>query len=154
MNITMKWLTDNDACEEGLEWFEENFPDGADRNEVLKRLEEVNRTDHYNWLLKNTLKQDPLPHGWVLPAGLEGLHLGGGTLPHGTVLPEGLVCLYLGGGTLPEGTVLPGSLIGLHLGGGTLPAGTVLPEGLETLWLGGGTLPLGTEIPRGCTFYK
>ena len=133
MRITMKWLRDNDACREGFNWFEQNFPHGGHRDEVLKKLEKANRPDHYVWLLRRTLAGCPLPEGWVLPEGLWYLFLGDGTLPAGTVLPESLKRLYLDGGTLPEGTVLP--------------------EGLEWLRLSGGTLPEGAIIPRGCTVY-
>ena len=154
MQITMEWLEDNLACFEGCEWFLENFPEGAaDRDEVLKKLEEANELDHYSWLLWKTLYQCPLPRGWVLPEGLKELNLGGGTLPAGTVLPEGLKWLDLDGGTLPRGTVLPAGLKELKPSGGTLPDGTVLPEGLQVLRLGGGTLLEGLEIPAGCRVY-
>jgi hypothetical protein len=130
----MEWLGENDACDEGLEWFQENFPRGGTRNNILKRLEEARRLEDYSWLLYATLHQCPLPQGWVLPEGLTRLHLGGETLPGGTVLPEWLIWL--------------------DLGGGTLPAGTVLPESLWYLDLGGGTLPEGLEIPSGCRVYE
>ena len=133
MNITMEWLEDNHACGEGLHWFKKNFPDGGDRDEVLKKLEEADRLEDYIWLLWQTLRQYPLPEGWVLPEELKYLFLGGGTLPPGTVLPEGLECLFLGGGTLPPGTVLPEELKDLGLGGGTLPDGTMLPRGIRIL---------------------
>jgi hypothetical protein len=134
MRITKSWLGKHDACDEGLEWFDQNFPRGGHRDEVLKKLEEVNRPHDYGWLLRRTLKKCPLPEGWVLPAGLWRLCLGGGTLPKGTQLPESLWYVYLGGGALPEGTVLP--------------------EGLEVLWLDGGTLPAETRIPDGCVVFK
>ena len=150
MQITMEWLGENDACEAGCDWFEENFPDGGERDEVLRKLEEAGRLGDYIWLLRQTLRQCPLPQGWVLPAELWRLCLGGGTLPDGTVLPGELRWLWLEGGTLPEGTVLPEGLIWLDLGGGTLPAGTVLPESLKGLYLRGGTLPEGLSVPDGC----
>jgi hypothetical protein len=107
MQITTEWLGENDACNGGLHWFEKNFPDGGDRDEVLKKLKEADRLGDYGWLLWATLHQCKLPGGWVLPEELEYLHLGGGTLPKGTQLPEGLETLWLGGGTLPEGTRIP-----------------------------------------------
>jgi hypothetical protein len=129
MRITTEWLGENDACNGGLHWFEKNFPDGADRDEVLKKLEEAGRLADYSWLLWRTLKECPLPEGWVLPARLWQLCLGGGTLPAGTALPKRLEYLFLGGGTLPEGTVLPEELIQLDTGGGTLPEGLKIPSG-------------------------
>jgi hypothetical protein len=150
MKITMEWLRDNDACDEGCDWFWKNFPHGGHRDEVLQRLEETNELNHYAWLLRRTLKENPLPQGWALPEGIESLDLGGGTLPRGTRLPRWLKWLDLDGGTLPEGTALPGSLIELDLDGGTLPRGTVLPAGLRWLYLEDGKLPPGLEIPAGC----
>jgi hypothetical protein len=85
----MEWLEYNEACGGGRNWFKENFPDGADRDEVLKKLEEAGRLCDYAWLLWATLHQCPLPGGWVLPEELEYLHLGGGTLPEGTIIPAG-----------------------------------------------------------------
>jgi hypothetical protein len=149
----MKWLRDSHACREGFNWFKENFPDGGDRDEVLKKLEEVNELDYYWWLLWQTLRQCPLPKGWVIPSGMFRLDLGGGTLPEGTVLPEGLEMLCLNGGTLPPGIVLPDGLRELDLGGGVLPEGAVLPESLWYLDLGGGALPEGTIIPAGCNVH-
>ena len=107
MRITKSWLEYHYACDEGLEWFQENFPRGGTRNNILKRLEEARRLADYSWLLWETLCQCPLPRGWVLPEGLDHLDLGGGTLPKGTQLPEGLKRLYLRGGTLPQGTRVP-----------------------------------------------
>ena len=134
MNITTEWLRDTFACFEGRNWFEQNFPEGvADRDEVLKMLEEVNRLDYYTWLVGITLATCPFPRGWVLPARLWMLYLGGGTLPEGTVLPEGLKALDTGGGTLPCGTVLPESLELLYLRGGTLPKGLVIPVGCSVI---------------------
>jgi hypothetical protein len=103
----MEWLAEHEACDEGFNWFLENFPDGGDRDEVLRKLEEANRLADYGWLVERTLRQCPLPDGWVLPEGLDCLWLGGGTLPDGTVLPESLWYLDPGGGTLPEGMVIP-----------------------------------------------
>jgi hypothetical protein len=154
MKITMEWLRDNDACDEGCDWFWKNFPHGGHRDEVLKKLEEAGRLRDYDWLLRRTLRQCPLPEGWVLPGGLTWLFLGGGTLPRGTRLPRWLKWLCLDGGTLPGGTVLPAGLRWLYLDGWTLPEGTVLPESLKGLYLGGGTLQKGLEIPSGCRVYE
>jgi hypothetical protein len=154
MNITKRWLRKHDACNGGLEWFKKNFPRGGYRYDVLKKLEEADELAYYNWLLRKTLRQCPLPEGWVLPQGLTNLYLGGGTLPPGTLLPEGLRVLRLDGGTLPPGTVLPESLWWVFLEGGTLPPGTVLPEGLQYLYLGSDTPPEGLEIPAGCEVYE
>ena len=107
MRITMEWLGEHDACDRGLHWFEDSFPDGGERDKVLKRLEETNELNYYIWLLRRTLKENQLPEGWVLPGGLEYLNLGGGTLPEGTQLPARLKWINLGGGTLPEGTCIP-----------------------------------------------
>ena len=134
MRITTEWLDEQAACYDGSDWFAVNFPHGGHRDEVLKKLEQANRPDHYVWLLRRTLEECPLPEGWVLP--------------------ERLWYLSLRGGTLPEGTVLPEELEWLDLGGGTLPEGTVLPRGLKVLHLDGGTLPKGAIIPRGCTVYS
>jgi len=112
MRITMEWLLERYACFEGREWFKENFPRGGTRDRVLKKLGKAKRFEDYSWLLRRTLKKNPLPEGWVLPEGLEHLNLGGGTLPEGTVLPERLNWINLsGGGTLPEGTCIPGGCI-------------------------------------------
>jgi hypothetical protein len=145
----MKWLRDSHACREGFNWFKENFPDGGDRDEVLKKLEEVNELDYYWWLLWQTLRQRPLPKGWVIPSGMFRLDLGGGTLPEGTVLPEGLETLYLDGGVLPEDIILPWSLDTLVIGSGIIHPGTVLPQGLR--WLISDTaIPQGLAIPENC----
>jgi hypothetical protein len=154
MNITKSWLRKHDACEEGCAWFERNFPEGGGRDEVLSKLERADLLEDYGWLLWQTLRQCPLPEGWVLPEGLETLCLEGGTLPTGTVLPGGLRLLDLDGGTLPDGTALPAGLKWLHLEGGALPDGTVLPGSLIGLYLEGGTLPEGLEIPSGCRVYE
>jgi hypothetical protein len=89
MKITSNWLYRHLACVKGRCWFKENFPRGGHRDEVLKKLEEAGRLRDYDWLLRRTLRQCPLPEGWVLPGGLTWLFLGGGTLPEGTRIPDG-----------------------------------------------------------------
>ena len=39
--------TDWNACDDGLEWFDENFPaDGAEYQEILNKLAEQNESDY------------------------------------------------------------------------------------------------------------
>ncbi len=48
MEITKQWLEEMEACEDGLIWFEENFPEYGPTVEKLK--EKLIEKKKYNWL--------------------------------------------------------------------------------------------------------
>jgi hypothetical protein len=153
MRITIEWLEKRKACRYGREWFRENFPDGGDRDEVLKRLEEVNRLDYYTWLLWKTLEHAPLPVNWKWPEKLKILVLDKGLLTEGATLPPGLLYLETGRGfRFPPGTVLPGGLKTLAVYSSTALEGISLPDSLMTLIVTSGRKPA-IKLPPRCTLY-
>ena len=131
MIINLDWLHDHRACHSSIAWFEEHFPEGAERNDILLELNTwvyLGRYDWYNWLLKQTLKEESLPDDWVFLT-LKYLDLGGGTLQKYIRLPDSLRTLYLGGGRIE--CDLPIHLKRLSLEGGTVADWVTIPKGCD-----------------------
>ena len=51
MKITKSMLKDLRACDDGLEWFESNFPDGDEYQTVLDKLGSENNYSYAKWLM-------------------------------------------------------------------------------------------------------
>ena len=64
MEITLDKLEANKACGQGLFWFSERFPEGAEHTEIISRLEEEKTTtDWIEWLLKE-FKLSGIARSW------------------------------------------------------------------------------------------
>ena len=53
MQITHEWAREKGACDGGMQWFQEHFPDGGDYQEILDELAKENRSDWASWLIQN-----------------------------------------------------------------------------------------------------
>lgn len=51
MKITLDWLKEKSACEDGIAWFEGNFGNDADCQDVLDELGKRNRVVWAKWLI-------------------------------------------------------------------------------------------------------
>lgn len=51
MKITLDWLKEKSACEDGIAWFEGNFGNEADCQKVLDELGKLNKADWARWLI-------------------------------------------------------------------------------------------------------
>ena len=51
MQITLEWLKEKNACADGVEWFQRNFPAGGGYQAVLDALAHENLSSWGSWLL-------------------------------------------------------------------------------------------------------
>ncbi len=51
MKITLDWLREKSACEDGIAWFEGNFGNEADCQKVLDELGKLDKVDWARWLI-------------------------------------------------------------------------------------------------------
>lgn len=58
MNITKEWLKKHDACEEGVRFFERNFPNGLDTDKVTVKGDFNSFWDWLNYALNCTYEYD------------------------------------------------------------------------------------------------
>ena len=59
MQITRKMLVEWNACQSGLDWFDNNFSeDGQEYQEILNKLAEQNEAGYAEWLIRKAGVQD------------------------------------------------------------------------------------------------
>ena len=64
MQITLKSLKEKDGCANGIIWFEENFGEEAESEEIIKNLRDIKITNNWMFWLFSKYKLSGLCEGW------------------------------------------------------------------------------------------
>ena len=88
--VTEKWLEEMKACEDGLQAFEQHFPNGGEALEVLKQCEELGYRDFGEWLVDHL---PPIYPPLELNTLIDSLFYPGDVHIKGDVSIQGFICI-------------------------------------------------------------